>query len=381
MRISLITLLAMAGAAQAASAQSPARPDGSTTVTPLVVKPPVQTQPPPGDAAVVMPGDQDDDVHVLSVWPSKAYQTRLDGRVRLRCEIDPHGLAEWCDVASESPAGQGFGAAALALRSTFKLAPAMGPDGAQASMKTIDITFQAPHSHIETGRQATGEGALDASTFRYGDMATRLGKITLLNYPVWVRAPSFDDLVRAYPEKRAHGAEGYVVAHCRVLHTGALSDCKVIKEIPEQRGFANAALGLTEKFRVAPSLATAREPEPIWTDVAMRIPPPAAIAGRAVTTPVWITGVDPTAAPKVFPPEAVKAGVVTGRGTARCIVAADGSLTQCAPEAADPGGLGFSEAAVKLATSMRMNLWSADDAPVVGGVVRIPFRLNLKAGA
>ena len=37
--------------------------------------------------------------------------------------------------------------------------------------------------------------------------------------------------------------------------------------------------------------------------------------------------------------------------------------------------------AAKLATAMRMNLWSADGAPVEGGVVRIPIRINLKAGA
>ncbi len=49
-----------------------------------------------------------------------------------------------------------------------------------------------------------------------------------------------------------------------------------------------------------------------------------------------------------------------------------------APEAGDPDGLGFSEAAAKLASTMRMNLWSADGAPVEGGVVHIPIRLNLK---
>jgi hypothetical protein len=60
-------------------------------------------------------------------------------------------------------------------------------------------------------------------------------------------------------------------------------------------------------------------------------------------------------------------------------VAADGALTQCAPEAAEPAGLGFSEAAAKLASTMKMNLWSTDGAPVEGGVVHIPIRLNLKA--
>jgi hypothetical protein len=55
-------------------------------------------------------------------------------------------------------------------------------------------------------------------------------------------------------------------------------------------------------------------------------------------------------------------------------------MSACAPETGEPDGLGFSEAAAKLATGMRMNLWSADAAPVEGGVVHIPIRLNLKGG-
>ena len=56
-------------------------------------------------------------------------------------------------------------------------------------------------------------------------------------------------------------------------------------------------------------------------------------------------------------------------------------MSACAREAGDPNGLGFSEAAVKLAATLKMNLWSADGAPVVGGVVHIPIRLNLKGAA
>ena len=94
--------------------------------------------------------------------------------------------------------------------------------------------------------------------------------------------------------------------------------------------------------------------------------------------PAWLTSLDPKKTPKLFPPEAVTAGLTTGRGVARCTVAADGTMTACAPEAGDPDGLGFSEAATKLASTMKMNLWSSDGAPVAGGVVRIPVRLNLK---
>ena len=61
---------------------------------------------------------------------------------------------------------------------------------------------------------------------------------------------------------------------------------------------------------------------------------------------------------------------------------ADGALTDCAPDAAQPEGMGFSEAVVKLAPMMKVNLWSADGAPVRGGTVRVPFDFKLPgAGA
>ena len=59
---------------------------------------------------------------------------------------------------------------------------------------------------------------------------------------------------------------------------------------------------------------------------------------------------------------------------ARCHVGADGALVDCAPDLGDPEGQGFSEAAAKLASTMKMNLWSSDGAQVEGALVYIPLR-------
>jgi hypothetical protein len=91
-----------------------------------------------------------------------------------------------------------------------------------------------------------------------------------------------------------------------------------------------------------------------------------------------VAGFDPDEALAVYPPEAAAKGVASGRGVARCLVAPGGTLTDCAPQAGDPDGLGFSEAAVKLAATMRMNPWTADAAPVDGAMVDVAVRLNLK---
>jgi TonB family protein len=371
-----ILLLMAAADAQAApsatappSTPAPAQALQPKTVSPVEVPQPTKASPP--DVKIDMQGSDDDLEQQVVIWPGAAYQAGRRGLVTLRCLVDAHGLAERCNVASESPEGKGFGKAALELRTTLKIPPTMGPDGPVASVKTISLTFKPPERNFEMKKVMSGD------TFGAGNpLAMRA--VTMLDYPMWAQAASFDDLARAYPAKGG-GEEGYAAVHCRVQHSGSLTDCEAIKEVPEGKDFGKAAVALAAKFKVAPQLAQARHRDQLWVDIPIRLPPPAQAVERTVTSPAWITGFDRKAAPKLFPPEAVASGLTSGRGVARCVVAADGALTQCAPEAAEPAGLGFSEAAAKLASTMKMNLWSTDGAPVEGGVVHIPIRLNLKA--
>jgi TonB family protein len=177
----------------------------------------------------------------------------------------------------------------------------------------------------------------------------------------------------------ARGAEGYVVAHCEVSHAGALASCQITKEDPDNRGFGQAALRLAKRFRVAPEWATAPHNADLWVDVPIRFPAPGAGSSREVTSPYWVEGFDPDAALQVFPKEAADKGLTSGYGVARCVAAQNGSLTACQPQPGDPDGLGFSEAAVKLAATMRMNPWQRDGEPVDGAVVEVGVRLNLKS--
>jgi hypothetical protein len=135
---------------------------------------------------------------------------------------------------------------------------------------------------------------------------------------------------------------------------------------------------LARKFRLAPQLVQMKPGVELWVDIPIRFPPPGADQPRTVASPTWTASYDPGTALKVFPPEAAAKGLTTGRGVARCVVAPDGALTDCTPETADPEGLGFSEVAAKLASSMKMNPWTSDAAPVDGAVVRVAIRLNLK---
>jgi TonB family protein len=382
----LAQLLALLAAA--APAAAPAQP--GNTVSGVTVSPPPKTG--PIAATVDMASDESAGGDFTAIWPATAYFKGGDGKVTLSCLIDVHGLAERCVVAAESPKGQGFGKAALEMRPTFQLKPATGADGqpVNATM-SIKISFKPPKKDL-VGVQATQaeirsfhdiDGLINSKQSQAGN-ALQMRKVTMLDDPVWLTAASFDDLARAYPAKGG-GVEGYAAAHCQVVRSGAeagsLKACQVIKESPDGHDFGKAALSLAGKFHLAPSvLAGAPNHNEVWVDIPIRLPPPTALGDRTVMAPVWVLGVDPKATPRVFPPEAAEAGLTTGRGVARCTVGPNGVMQSCAPEPGEPDGLGFSEAAAKLASGMKMNLWAADAAPVVGGVVHIPIRLNLKGG-
>jgi TonB family protein len=363
---------------------------GAASVSPVVV-PPLAPKTPPA-ATIDVPSDDRVQGGVwASVWPQDAYRGRIAGHVILTCEIDRYGLAEACRVTSEIPGGKGFGAAALELRPTFKVTPANGPDGPTAALMNIAVNFDPPDPHFDFGRGRTGgpvgERAgstnLLAPQQEFSDLTSfgnplQRRSIAMLNNPVWSSTVSYADLVRAYPPK-AGGMEGYAVAHCQVsAKGGALSGCMLIKEDPDKHGFGKAALALAAQFKVAPEWAKAPGHPQLWVDIPFRFPAPGGSENRRIETPYWVSGFDPEQALKVYPPEAASKGLASGHGIAKCIVGPDGTLGDCAPVEADPEGLGFSEAAAKLAATMRMNPWTADGSPVDGAVVRVGVRLDLK---
>jgi hypothetical protein len=375
----LLAILA-AASVQAASPPAALLPPPKT-VSPLIVT----AQPkaaPPADAKIDISSDDDmPGAQHVSVWPRSAWAKKLTGHVTLTCFVDVHGLAERCRVAWEDPSGQGFGAAALELQPTFKLTPLKDATGEpMAANMNIALTFKAPDTEQnmqDLARSAGTSGQINGSNLQLSGNPIDMRKVVMMNHPVWAEAPGFDDLVKAYPAK-AGGIEGYAVAHCEVLRTGVLTRCVPAKELPGGRGFGPAAMKLAAQFKVSPEIMKyAPHGTPIEVDIPIRFPPPAEAAARTVTAPAWISGVDPEAAPKLFPPEAAAKGVTSGRGMVKCVVTAVGGLSGCTPEAAEPDGLGFSEAAVKLASTMRMNLWSSDAEPVEGGVVHVAIRLNL----
>ena len=80
---------------------------------------------------------------VQSVYPREALVQRLNGRATIACEAAANGSLANCVVASESPAGAGFGAAALSLAPKFRMAE-RAADGSpvQGARVRIPISFR-----------------------------------------------------------------------------------------------------------------------------------------------------------------------------------------------------------------------------------------------
>jgi len=385
----LLTLLAASAVAvasqdQAATAGPPGASSSPPTATaaPLTVHPPPPGPKTPPAATIVVPTDDTAGGHWASVWPVDAYREHIGGHVVLSCEIDRYGIAERCSVLSEAPAGKGFGAAALQMRPTLKLTPPTGPDGPTDAVEAIAIDFKPPQLDVDFGSADTGgptAGPMAAAAPQltmFGNPLPQKDAITMLSNPVWASAASFEDVRSAYPA-RGNGAEGYAALHCQVDARGRLSRCQVIREAPEDHGFGPAAVSLAAKFRVAPPWSTAPHHAELWVDVPIRFSPRGEDATRTIRSPYWVAGFDPSQALKVFPPEAEAKGLSTGRGVAKCVVAPGGGLVDCAPLESDPAGLGFADAVVKLASTMRLNPWTLDGAPVDGATVLVNIRLNL----
>ena len=75
----------------------------------------------------------------------------------------------------------------------------------------------------------------------------------VITNPDWAERPTGDDVSKFYPGRAAQiGYAGQATVSCIVLADGRLSDCKLTREEPEGRGFGDAALKLSAKFRMKP---------------------------------------------------------------------------------------------------------------------------------
>ncbi|WP_339915279.1 TonB family protein [uncultured Brevundimonas sp.] len=76
---------------------------------------------------------------------------------------------------------------------------------------------------------------------------------SVINHPHWIRQPTGDQLMRAYPRRAiVAGVAGSASLTCVVQASGSVSDCVVTSETPGSYGFGRAAQSLSRQFRISP---------------------------------------------------------------------------------------------------------------------------------
>ena len=171
----------------------------------------------------------------MGVLPAGAMKTGQGGKAVIACVITVQGMLRDCRVASESPAGQGFGAAALTLSVQFQMRPMVKAGVPAESLVNIPIVWPDMH---------------DGSTSRllnpefFNTINTRV-----ISNVRWSQAPTVADVLAAYPAKARTGkAGGLATLDCALTKAGGLHECRVLQEAPFGMGFGAAARGLSAKF-------------------------------------------------------------------------------------------------------------------------------------
>ncbi len=294
---------------------------------------------------------------VTSVYPIGAQRLGLSGKAEMACQVDADGKLGDCKVVSEEPAGFGFGDATLRLARYFQVRPKSVPGGPEGAQVTIPVRFV----------MANG--------------ATRW--VTELESPAWISAPTFADVARAYPAKGA-GSVGLVTLRCRLSDDGAVrGPCDTLGEAPRYKDFAQSARALAPLFQIDPRSEVLKQGKSLWVTLTFRLAPADSdeVRNRRIADPRWVAAPTPDEIRRRFPAEAMAHGVTSGRGVASCTVAADGSMTDCKPLSGQPDGQAFSEAAIAIASMVRMSPWTNSGGPVDGAIVNLPIRFDLTPGA
>lgn len=292
---------------------------------------------------------------LAAVWPQAAVRKGVDGRVMVRCVVTVEGLLNRCEVLSEDPPGLGYGAAALQLTPQFQMKPQLVNGAPVESTVVVPINFSGA---ARMQLAATTEFAVN---------------------PQWTEAPTKADVLAAYP-KRAKGVSGKALLECWFGKGGGLVNCHTLSETPKYKGFGEAAQSLTRKFKGGTHRQNGKSIDGVKVRVSFYFGPdgvtPPANPDTLASSIVWVSAADPDAANALYPAQAKAAHVPTGHVTLKCVLQPQGKLGGCVVERETPTGLGFGEAAVKVAVMFRANPWTSDGRPVDGDEVRLPLRLE-----
>lgn len=162
----------------------------------------------------------------------------------------------------------------------------------------------------------------------------------IITNPDWAERPTGKDVSEFYPGRASQlGYAGQATLSCIVLADGHLSECKVVGEEPEGRGFGDATLKLSTTFRMKPQT---RDGQPV--------------SGGTIRIPVRFIYPGLRLAPLL----ATHPSLRDGHADLNCRVSESLLLENCFLEALTPRDDGLRETAMKLAIRVQ----GADRHPV-----------------
>jgi TonB family protein len=303
----------------------------------------------------------------INFWPQAAARKGVGGSATLDCEVDLDGLLQDCKVADETPAGSGFGPAALALAPKFLFKPATQNGRPVASRVQFRMKFQLDSGAFE---EAAGVSPpLDSHVNRTGPT------ILLISKAAWLSTPAAVDVDAAWPASAKSATRfGHVVLACRFKPNGLLHECSIGSEEPKGEGFGAAARALAQHFQADVSEFKPSDVARLQINLAIHLINPSARApSRTLDRPEWLAA---SAAEDVFPVRAAAAGLKSGRVQLDCLADSHGRLTSCKVLSEEPQGLDFGAAALSVASTMVLNPWTDGGEPADGAHVLFTIRLD-----
>jgi TonB family protein len=296
-------------------------------ITALFAAPPGVSAREPADSEwLQMPSAED----LAAAYPPEAERLEVTGRAVMRCQMNIQGALSDCRILNEKPGGMGFGAAAIALAPKFLLKPDARDSQTRSKVIDVPIDFKLP---------PPPEGETDVD---------------------WLRLPNANDLRTVFPrEALQRGKGGEALIRCNVSRQGALYQCRVLTEAPEDMGFGAAAIALAPQFQMKP--ATVDGQAVVDTvNIPIRFMAPALNAGRRIpgkrflASPSWAEAptYDETVAAY---PQRAREDRAGGSATVGCDITTNLGLNRCDVIAEEPRGKGFGRAAMQLADHFRVN--------------------------
>ena len=269
----------------------------------------------------------------------------------MQCHRHADKTLDHCSVISETPAGMGFGDAAV-VAASLSNAPLPPPNALTPSGDVIiPVTFD-------------GGAELQNSKPTPADR--------IITNPDWISKPSGASLMRYFPDV-AHRANtgGQVRMACLVTAAGAMDGCRIVSETPEGFGFGAASLAVAKLFKMRPRMVNG---EPVTGGVVVIPLGFGASASKYVSAPVFAATPTPAEVAAAFPKGAARSEV--GRVVLSCGVTPLGGLWPCQVATESPPGRGFGEAAKSLVSSFKLDASSYEQ---VGGISQVTLPILLYA--